>query len=164
MKIGNARTDFQHKLSRKLVNTYEVICLENLEVKEMQENDSKRSLHRSIADMSWSSFLDKVKYKAEEAGSELILVDPRYTSQTCSRCGTRHKLHLWDRKYACSACGLALDRDHNAALNILQKGLGLNTARNAEIYALGANSAKNSNYDYSEEDQPGNTPSRTLCP
>jgi putative transposase len=80
-------------------------------------------LNKSIGDAAWRMFLDLLDCKAEEAGKRVIKVNPAYTSQTCSKCGTRHKLTLSDRIFHCPVCDLELSRDVNAAINIL--GLGL---------------------------------------
>ena len=119
-KIANKRKDFIHKISRKIVNKYEVIALERLNVKKMMEDSY---FAKSIGDAAWTQFRMAVSYKAVEAGRKYIEVDPAYTSQTCSGCGTIKKLELKDRVYKCESCGLELDRDHNAAINILTVGM-----------------------------------------
>ena len=81
----------------------------------------------NIQDASWGNFVALLAYKAERAGKLLVEVDPRNTSKRCSRCGNvKQDLTLRDRRYHCEACGLAIDRDHNAALNI--KALGTSAA------------------------------------
>jgi putative transposase len=121
-RIQNRRADFQHKLSRHLVNTYSLIAVEDLNIKGL----SRGMLARSVNDASWGSFLDKLAYKAEEAGRHLVRVNPNGTSQVCSRCGALPNVPktLADRIHSCS-CGLTLDRDVNAARNILRLGLSL---------------------------------------
>jgi transposase len=74
-------------------------------------------------DAAWSEFTRKLSYKAEWAGRKFVKVDPAYTSQDCSRCGSRQAMPLSAREYECPNCGLELDRDHNAAINILTLGL-----------------------------------------
>lgn len=121
-KTRNQRRDFHHQEARRLVNRYDVICAEDLAVKNMVKN---RHLSKSIADAGWAAFLDKIAYKAEEAGKRFIQVDPRNTSQRCSGCGELVPKALSVRVHKCAACGLRTDRDHNAALNIKRLGLSL---------------------------------------
>lgn len=123
-KIKNQRADFLHKTSRKLVDTYDVICHEDLNVKGMTENNY-RNLSKSILDSGWSQFISMLTYKAEEAGKTIISVNPAYTSQICSNCGTMCPKELSCRVHTCSKCGLELDRDVNAARNILRFGTNL---------------------------------------
>jgi putative transposase len=119
-RIANKRRNFAHQESRKLVDRYGVIVVEDLSVNRMTKNNH---LANSILDAAWSDFTRKLSYKAEWAGRRLVKVDPAYTSQDCSRCGFRQMMSLSARDYVCSSCGLALDRDHNAARNILTLGL-----------------------------------------
>ncbi|MFA7710127.1 MAG: transposase [Candidatus Neomarinimicrobiota bacterium] len=121
-KINNQRHNFAHQESRKLVNRFNSICIENLSINNMKK-DNFRSMNKSIGDAAWRMFLECLKYKAEYAGSHCIQVNPAYTSQICSRCGHRHKLELSDRVYRCPSCGLVMNRDHNASLNILRLGM-----------------------------------------
>jgi len=123
MKIANKRQDFLHKLSRQLVSDYSIIAYENLEIQNMQMKNAVK-LSKSIADASWGILMRMLDYKAEEAGSQVIKVDAEYTSQTCSRCGAVAKKLLSERMHSCISCGLVMHRDHNAAINILKKGLG----------------------------------------
>ena len=117
-KIRNQRNDFLHKESRKLVNTYDLIVFEDLKIKNMVKNSR---LSKSISDASWGKFIDLTTYKAESAGREVRLVNPRNTSQKCSSCGQTVKKSLSVRTHKCT-CGLTLDRDTNAAINILRLG------------------------------------------
>ncbi len=117
-KIKNQRSDFQHKVATYLVKTYDLICIEKLSILGM----SRGILSKQIHDASWSSFFQKLEYKAENAGKELVKVNPNYTSQDCSRCGARVKKDLSVRVHHCLQCGLILDRDHNAAINIKRLG------------------------------------------
>jgi len=126
-KIANRRKNFAHKLSRRLVNTNQVIVFEKLAVKDMMGNHNKvfgHKLNKSISDVAWNQFMQFTAYKAECAGRKVIFVNPRNTSKMCSRCGQLVEKTLADRIHYCS-CGLVLDRDENAAINIL--GLGLKT-------------------------------------
>jgi putative transposase len=119
-RIANKRKDFAHQESRKLVNRYGFIAVEDLSVNRMSRN---RRFSKSIMDAAWGDFTQKLLYKAEEAGREVVKVNPAYTSQDCSRCGHRQLMPLSARRYECPNCGLALDRDHNAAINILSLGM-----------------------------------------
>ena len=119
-KIRNQRKDFCHQETRKIINHYQYICIEDLNVKEMIEGSS---LAKSIHDASWSQFYRLLTYKAEEAGRKLGAVNPAYTTQTCYKCGTIKAKKLSDRKHRCEKCGYETSRDLNAAQNILALGL-----------------------------------------
>jgi putative transposase len=118
-RIGNKRCDFVHQESRKLVNRFGVIAFEDLNVEGMMQNGN---LAKSIGDAGWSMFVNTTRSKAEEAGSKVVLVNANGTSQVCSRCGLVVKKELGERTHRCE-CGLVLDRDLNAAVNILRLGL-----------------------------------------
>ena len=94
--------------------------VENLNVQGLLKN---HTLARSIAEQQWATFVNMLTYKAARAGGWVTKVDPRYTSQDCSRCGNRVEKTLSDRLHSCDQCGLSIDRDWNAALNILHRGL-----------------------------------------
>jgi putative transposase len=130
-RITNKRKDFAHKLSRKLVNSYGKIAIEDLSINDMQK-DNFRCINKGIADVAWRNFFDMLVYKAECAGRIVIKVNPAYTSQTCSRCGYRQKLNLSDRTFQCPCCSLSLDRDVNAAINIHSLGLQTGSSNTAE--------------------------------
>lgn len=119
-RIKFRRDNFCHQESRKLVNKYQVICFEDLEVERMKHN---KCFSKSISDAAWTKFTNMTQCKAEEAGRTVILVNPAYTSQDCSKCGHREKKEIFERVHNCKCCGLKLDRDHNAAINILRRGL-----------------------------------------
>ena len=119
-RIGNRRSDFAHKRSRELIDQYQVIVFEDLAPLEMGKS---RGMRKSIMDVAWTQFISMTISKAAEAGRTVILVDPRNTSKLCSQCGALVQKTLSDRTHTCPACGLVLDRDVNAALNILQRGL-----------------------------------------
>jgi len=124
-KITNKRLDFAHKLSRRIVNENQVIVFEKLNIKDMMGNNSAvfgHKLNKSIGDVAWKQFTDFTSYKAACAGRTVIFVNPRNTSKMCSRCGQIVEKTLADRVHSCS-CGLVLDRDENAAINILSLGL-----------------------------------------
>lgn len=119
-RIGSRRSDFAHKRSRELVNTYQLIVFEDLAPQQMGKS---RGIRKSIMDVAWTQFISMTIGKAAEAGRTVILVDPRNTSKMCSRCGELVTKTLSDRTHTCPNCGLVMDRDTNAALNILQRGL-----------------------------------------
>lgn len=118
-RVGNRRKDFLAKLAHSLVGRYDLIALEDLRIENMVKN---RHLAKSIMDSGWGYFRTHLAHKAAEAGRVMVLVDPAYTSQTCSACGNRFPEHidLSIRQVSCS-CGLTLDRDVNAARNILSR-------------------------------------------
>jgi putative transposase len=118
------RQDFAHQHSRRIVNEFQFIAVEELSVNRMVHN---HCLAKSISDAAWAAFVAMLSFKAAWAGRSFIAVNPAYTSQDCSGCGHRRKLPLSERLFRCPSCGLELDRDHNAALNIL--ALGLQSAR-----------------------------------
>jgi putative transposase len=128
LKVRNQRLDFHHKVSRQLVNKYNMIIVENLQIKNMLKN---HKLAKSISDAGWGQFTQFLEYKAEEAGILFERVDPKYTSINCSSCGCSVLKTLKDRTHTCPHCGLILDRDINAAINILNK----NTVGTTEINA-----------------------------
>jgi putative transposase len=119
-RIRFRRDNFTHQHSRKIVNRYGVICVEDLHTNRMVHN---HCLSKSIHDASWSGFFDKLLSKAEEAGRTALKVNPAYTSQDCSRCHHRQTMPLSERTYHCPCCLLEIDRDLNAALNICAVGL-----------------------------------------
>jgi putative transposase len=118
-RIANKRYEFAHQVSRTLVNRFGTICFEALNVKGMLHN---HSLAKSISDVAWNMLATITSYKAESAGSKLVLVDPRNTSKMCSRCGILVEKSLSDRVHSCPQCGLSMNRDQNAAINILRLG------------------------------------------
>jgi len=122
--IQHQRADFHHKASRQLAATYGFIAVEDLNIKGMVRN---HCVARSISDAGWGYFLDKLAYKVEETGGRLVRVNPHGTSQVCSQCGASPDVSktLADRVHSCPHCGLVVDRDVNAARNILRLGLSL---------------------------------------
>ena len=119
-RVRNIRRDFLHKLSHKLVRSHSLIVLEDLASQKMAEN----AHGKSINDAGWNEFISMLSYKAESAGSRIILVNPENTTKECSRCGTLTAKELSERRHECPSCGLSMDRDHNAAINILQRATG----------------------------------------
>ncbi len=119
-RIAFRRDNFTHQESRKIVNHFGIIAVEDLMVNRMVH---LHCLAKSIADAAWSAFFSQLSAKAEEAGRQFIKVNPAYTSQDCSRCHHRQKMPLSERVYHCPCCLLEIDRDLNAALNICAVGL-----------------------------------------
>ena len=113
--VRNQRRDFAHKLSRKLADSYSTITFERLNILDMVKN---HHLAKSIIDASWNQLIQFTTYKAEGAGGRVELVDPKNTSQMCSRCSVLVKKGLSVRVHECWNCGLTIDRDLNAAINI----------------------------------------------
>lgn len=116
-RLADQRKDFTHHISRWLVNRYALIAFEKLDIKGMLKGD----FAKSILDVAWKELFWQLAYKAEYAGKWAVAVDPKGTTQRCSGCGVVVKKTLRVRTHRCS-CGLVLDRDHNAALNILALG------------------------------------------
>ena len=126
--IANSRKDFLNKFAHSLITHYDFIALENLQIKGMVRN---RHLSKSILDAGWGYLKQRLVDKAVEAGRQVVLVHPSYTSKTCSSCGAIFEgLSLADRWMECS-CGLSMDRDVNAALNTLAR------ARSASVLWVG---------------------------
>ncbi len=123
-RIRNSRHDFVHQTACKLVNRFGLIAVEALHIKGMVHN---HCLAKSIADASWRMFRAVLESKAERADRKVIAVNPAYTSQDCSECGNRAQKKLGERVHVCSCCGLVLQRDVNAAKNILNIGVGRHT-------------------------------------
>jgi putative transposase len=119
-KIRNQRKDFCHKESKKIIDDYQYICIEELDIKKMVE---KSCFAKNITDASWNQFRQFLTYKAVEVGRKLGLVNPAYTTQDCSQCGHREAKVLSDREHCCLHCGYKTSRDLNAAQNILALGL-----------------------------------------
>jgi putative transposase len=120
-KIADTRNTWLHQKSAELVKRVDLIAVEDLKVSNMVRHPT---LARSISDASWSRFVSMLDYKAAKAGGHLIRVDPRNTSQKCSGCDALVPKLLAVRTHACPTCGLKIDQDHNASLNILRAGIG----------------------------------------
>jgi len=116
-KIFNQRKDFHFKIARKLLQAYDTVCIEN-----MDHFKSYRALNRSMRDVAWFNFFNILLFKAEEAGKMIVKVPAKNTSQACSGCGKIVPKDLSCRVHECPHCGLILDRDINAARNILKRG------------------------------------------
>lgn len=127
-RVKFKRDDFAHQESRKIINKYQIIAIEDLNINQLKSNNYK-VLKKSISDVAWGSFFNLLQVKAEEAGRVVIAVNPAYTSQDCSQCHYRKKKTLAERIHKCEECGLIMHRDLNSSINILSLGL----------QALGAN-------------------------
>ncbi|HFD1718137.1 TPA: IS200/IS605 family element RNA-guided endonuclease TnpB [Enterococcus faecium] len=123
-KVMNQRTDFLNKLSTEMIKNHDIICIEDLNTKSMLRN---HKLAKSISDVSWSSFVTKLQYKADWYGREIIKIDKWFpSSQICSECGHKDgKKPLDIREWTCLICHAHHDRDINASINILTEGLRL---------------------------------------
>ena len=125
-KLRNHRSDLFHKISRELSIRYKTIVMEDLSVKQMAE-ESPKNRKKSYRDAAWSILTNMTCYKVAETGNRVVFVNPAYTSQLCSYCGTMVPKDLSVRIHICPHCGLKISRDLNAAINILNRGLGLQT-------------------------------------
>jgi putative transposase len=117
-RIANRRQDFHRKLAVSLCKRFDLIAHEDLNIKGL----ARSALAKSVSDVAWGMFIRTLHSKAEEAGVHVVAVDPRNTTQACSQCGRLVPKALGDRVHACD-CGCVLDRDHNAAINVLVRGL-----------------------------------------
>lgn len=124
-KIANQRKDFLQKLSTELIRENDVICIEDLQISEMMQ-DNKTDMRRNIGDVSWCEFTRQLQYKADWYNRQILKVDKYFaSSQTCNCCGKKFPItkDLGVRDWVCPNCKSALDRDINAAINILNEGL-----------------------------------------
>ena len=124
-----------HRITTSLVRRFGLIAVEDLQVKNMVRSargtveqpgrnvSQKAGLNRSIQEQTWGIIKQQLAYKAEWAGREVVMVDPKYTSQTCSRCGMVDAASRQGKSYACQACGMLMDADTNASVNILRKAV-----------------------------------------
>jgi putative transposase len=147
-RIANQRRDFLHKQSRALVNEFDLIAIEKLPIANMTRRPkpvaepeggfapngaaAKAGLNKSIIDAGWFRFREMLTYKAEEAGRQLILVDPHYTSQMCADCGHVDEDNRHGTVFKCVACRHSAHADVNAAVNILRAGLARRHERGAK--------------------------------
>jgi putative transposase len=140
LKVSRQRKDFAIKTALCVVKSSDFIAYEDLQVRNMVKN---HKLAKSISDVAWSQFAQWLQYLGKVYGKTVVAVTPQYTSQDCSTCGTTVKKSLSVRTHVCS-CGTVLDRDHNAAVNILAKalrqaGIEINTVGHTGINAWGQN-------------------------
>jgi putative transposase len=126
--VANQRKDFQHQESYKLVRDFGTIVVEDLNIKGL----SGGLLSKAVHDVGWSSFINMLSYKAENAGRQLLKVDPQYTSQECPNCHAIEKKQLSERVHRCD-CGLTIHRDQAAAMVILGRGLRLQAETKPEV-------------------------------
>ncbi len=136
-KMANARKDYLHKTANRLLSNYSKIVMEDLGIKEMAEEGHGKGIH----DASWGMFTHMLCYKAASAGSEVVLVNPKNTSKECSGCHAFVQKGLWERTHHCPSCGLVLDRDINAAINILTRATAGMAGNRRLLGAGGAPSA-----------------------
>ena len=135
-KLRNKRKDYLHKYSRKLVNSHDIICVEDLKIPNMTRSAkgtvekpgknvrAKSGLNRVINMQGWGIFFKMLEYKCLWAGRKFIKVDPRYTSQICNNCGYQDKKNRKSQsKFECGYCGFKINADQNASRNILLRGL-----------------------------------------
>jgi putative transposase len=116
-RLRNRRTNFCHQVSKWLVESYDLIAFDKYIARMARGRFSK-----SVLDEAWGELLRQLTYKAEEAGKFAVAVVPHRTSQICSHCGAMVPKDIQERRHLCGQCGLSIDRDHNAALNILALG------------------------------------------
>ena len=137
-QLSDKRKDFHHKFSTRLVKSHDLIVVEDLKTSNMTRSakgtidkpgknvKQKSGLNRSILSQGWYSFIQMLNYKCDWYGKTLIKVNPKHTSQICSKCGYKHK---WNRKsqseFVCGKCGMEMNADVNASRNILKRGLRL---------------------------------------
>ena len=134
--IANIKNDFLHKLSYNIVNSYSFIAYEELNITEMLKN---HRFAESISEESWRKLIDYILYKAASAGCVCVGVNPKDTTKTCSECGNVQDMPLSERIFHCRRCGMSMDRDLNASINILRLGIKkyLTTSGQGESHASG---------------------------
>jgi putative transposase len=125
-RTANQRRDIAYKTARSIVNRYERVYVEDLNVQSMMRN---RRLSKSLGDAGWGMLRNALTYMAEMSEGVTAFVSPRGTSQTCSGCGAIVEKDLSVRTHRCPRCGLVIDRDVNAALNVLKRGLEIGLER-----------------------------------
>lgn len=122
-KVKNIRKDFLHKTTSHIINKYDGVILENLDIKELLQKNGK-AMNRGISDVSWFEFARQLDYKSIWNSKYFIEVDQYFPStQLCSNCGSRAELSLKDRVYICPNCNSVLDRDYNASINLKNEGI-----------------------------------------
>lgn len=120
MDMRNKKRDFKHKLAHFYTTEYDAVFVEDLNVKGMLEADGNA---RNKADVGWRDFIRVLKHHGRKHGCHVVEVEPAGTTKECSRCGVETEKPLWVREHSCPSCGLELDRDWNAALNVFSRGL-----------------------------------------
>ena len=130
-KIRNIYQDFYYKISNHILNSHEYVVIEDLDLSELKqvkhENEkAEKSIHKYLMYIAIGKFFRMLEYKAQLYGRTLIKVEPKDTSKTCSNCGyIYHELKLSSKTFRCPKCGFRIDRDLNASINILKRGLEL---------------------------------------
>jgi putative transposase len=120
LDIKRERRDFLHKLSNYYAREYDLVTVEDLDVKGMLESPRNS---RNTASVAWNTFTNLLEYKCKHEGTHFVEVDPEDTTKECASCGVKTDKPLWVREHSCPACGFEADRDANAAWNILSRGL-----------------------------------------
>ena len=133
-RIRRKVLDFQHKVTSWLTTEYEAVFVEDLNVKPMLEQSHNA---RNKQDAAWGQFIELLEYKADLNGCYVETVEPAGTSKECSECGAESDKPLWVREHSCPSCGFELDRDWNASINVLERGLELLEERLGEQLGLG---------------------------
>ncbi len=128
-RVKSARSTFHYAIAADLIKRGKTLIVEDLNIKGL----AKGKLARQIQDVAWSAFIQRLANKAESAGLQVIKVDPKYTSQQCSGCGGMVRKSLATRVHACAECGLTIDRDHNAAVNIKNRAVVRPAFRNPRV-------------------------------
>ena len=118
--LQHKRRDFLHKLSAYYAREYDLVAVEDLNVKRMMKSPSNS---HNTASAAWRTFLSLLEYKCEREGTHFVAVNPRGTTKECASCGVETDKPLWVREHSCPACGFEADRDANAAWNFLSRGL-----------------------------------------
>jgi putative transposase len=136
-KILNLRNNYLHQISKQIVDKYDVIVVEDLNVMQMLM-ENKRGLNKEIADASWKKLLDFIEYKAIKNGKRVVKVDPRNTSQICCNCGNIVKKELRQRIHICPYCGIKIHRDLNAAKVLQKLGTSLLFEKKSEVQQINA--------------------------
>ncbi len=131
-RVKSARSTFHWSVASKLVKRQKTLIVEDLNIKGL----AKSRLSRQVADVGWAGFIERLVSKAECAGLQVMRVDPKHTSQLCSGCGEMVRKSLAVRVHSCPSCGLTLDRDHNAAVNIKKRAVACPSVHNPGV-ALG---------------------------
>ncbi|OYR83866.1 transposase, partial [Halorubrum ezzemoulense] len=119
-ELKNKRRDFLHKLSNYYAREYDLVAVEDLDAKGLVELPGNS---RNRAGAAWGTFLRMLEYKCEREGTHFVAVNPKGTTKECASCGVSTEKPLWVREHSCPACGFEADRDANAALNILSRGI-----------------------------------------
>lgn len=124
-KLTNKRRDILHKITRYYIDNYDLICVEDIESKKLSEVENSSQNRIVRLEHAWSEFLSMLEYKASQAGVRVEKVKPHNTTKKCSKCGNKQDKTLRERTHNCGECGLKVDRDYNASVNILARGLKL---------------------------------------